>query len=182
MPVPHYALVAYVRDSVGQFVEELRRELHPELPHMAAHVTVLPPRALQVSERTALEFLEEACSHVIPFDVELGDVETFIPVTPTIFIQVKRAAYRIRELHDQLGSKSLCCDEEWPYMPHLTIIKFEREEQAGNAFELAKHRWEQFPGKRQVHVSELMFVREQDGIWQDVAAIPLGRSLLSPRP
>jgi 2'-5' RNA ligase len=182
MPVPRYALVAYVRNSVGQFVEELRRELHPELPHMAAHVTILPPRALERGEVPALEFLEEACSHVDPFDLELGEVETFLPVTPTVFIQVKRAAYRLRELHDQLSSQALCCDEQWPYMPHLTIVKMEREEQARDALEIAKQRWAQFQGERQVHVNELMFVREQEGVWHDLALVPLGRGLLSPHP
>lgn len=181
MSVSRHALVAYVRNSVGQFVEDLRRELHPELPHMAAHLTILPPRALQGTEPAALDFLEEACSRVIPFDVELGEVETFLPVTPTVFIQVKRSAYRIRELHDQLSTQALCCDEEWPYMPHLTIVKMETEEQARTAFEVAKERWAQFPNPRKIHVSELMFVREQGGIWQDVASVPLGRSLLSPR-
>ena len=182
MPERRYALVAYVRDPVGQFVEDLRRELHPELPHMAAHVTILPPRPLHGSEAAALEFLEEACSRIVPFDVELGEVETFLPATPTIFIQVKRAAYRIRELHDQLDSAALCCAEEWPYMPHLTIVKMEWEQPAREALEIAKQRWEQFAGRRQVHVSELMFVREEDGHWQDVASIPLGRSLLSTHP
>ena len=89
----HYALVAYVRNPVGLFVERLRQELHPTMAHMAAHLTILPPREL-VGPESALEFLEEACSHVIPFDVELGDVETFLPTTPTVFIQVKRAAYK----------------------------------------------------------------------------------------
>ena len=182
MPASRYALVAYVRNSVGQFVEELRQELHPELPHMAAHMTILPPRALDGGEATALEFLEETCSRVVPFDVELGEVETFLPVTPTVFIQVKRAAYRLRELHDQLSTQALCCDEQWPYMPHLTIVKMEREKQARDAFEVAKERWAQFRGQRRVHVSELMFVREQDEVWQDLASVPLGRSLLSPHP
>ena len=45
-----YALVAYVRNPVGEFVESLRRELHPELPHLAAHVTLLPPRFLAGTE------------------------------------------------------------------------------------------------------------------------------------
>jgi 2'-5' RNA ligase len=182
MSEPHYALLTYVRSPIGHFVEELRRELHPELPHMSAHVTILPPRSLHGSESAALDFLEEALSHVIPFDLELGEVETFLPVTPTIFIQVKRAAYRLRELHDQLSCKALGCEEEWPYMPHLTIVKMEREEQARTAFEYARRRWEEFSGSRQVHVSELVFVREQNGTWKDVASIPLGRSLLSPRP
>ncbi len=178
----HYALVAYVRDSVGHFVEELRRELHPELPHMAAHITILPPRPLAGSESAALEFLEEACSRVIPFDAELGEVETFLPVTPTVFIQVKRAAYRLRELHDQLCAQNFVCKEEWPYMPHLTIVKMEREQQARDAYQIARKRWAQFPNPRKIHVGQLMFVREQDGSWQDIASIPLGRSLLSPRP
>ncbi len=181
MPNPRYALVAYVRNPVGQFVEDLRRQIHPDTAHMAAHVTILPPRELLGSEAAALEFLEEACSRVIPFDVELGDVETFLPVTPTVFIQVRRAAYRLRELHDQLSTDALCCAEDWPYMPHLTIAKVSTEQQAREAYEIANRRWAEFPSPRTIHISELMFVKEEDGSWHDVAAVPLGRSLLSSR-
>lgn len=149
------------------------------MPHMAAHLTVLPPRELAGTEATALEFLEEACSHIIPFDVELGDVESFLPTTPTVFIQVKRAAYRMRELHDQLGGKALRCEETWPYIPHLTVVKTETDEQARAATIIARERWQLFEGKRQVRVDELMFVRELNGRWQDLAPLPLGRGQLS---
>jgi hypothetical protein len=44
---------------------------------------------------------------------------------------------------------------------------------------MARERWARFLGKRQVHVEELMFVREEDGGWQDVALLPLGRGQLS---
>jgi len=43
---------------------------------------------------------------------------------------VERAAYRMRELHDRLNTKMLSSHEEWPYMPHLTIVKMAAEEQA----------------------------------------------------
>ena len=178
MPISRYALVTYVRNPVGKFVEELRRELHPTTVHPAAHLTILPPRELAGTEAAALEFLEEACSRVIPFHVEMGDVETFLPTTPTVFLQVKRAAYRMRELHDQLSHR-LCCDESWPYIPHLTIVKTERDEQARAAYLIARGRWAQFSGPRQVPVEELMFVRENGGDWQDVAPVPLGRGQLS---
>jgi 2'-5' RNA ligase len=181
MPSSRYALVTYVRHPAGQFVESLRRELHPVTAHMAAHVTILPPRRLRGSAAAALEFLEEACSRVVPFDVELGDVETFLPTTPTVFIQITRAAYRLRELHDQLSAQDLLCDEEWPYIPHLTIVKTEHDQQARDACRLARERWSQFQGARVIHVDELMFVRENGEAWEDVASIPLGRSLLSPR-
>lgn len=176
-----YALVTYVRNPVGEFIESLRRELHPTMAHMPAHLTVLPPRQLRGGEVRALEFLEEACSRVVPFDVELGDVETFLPTTPTVFIQVARFAYRMRELHDQLCVNSLGCVENWPYIPHLTIVKTELDEQARQASVIARERWAQFTGPRGVHVGELMFVRETDGIWSDVAPVHLGRSQLSPK-
>lgn len=174
-----YALISYVRDPVGEFVENLRRELHPTTAHLAAHLTVLPPRELQGSESRALEFLEEACSRVLPFDVELGDVETFLPTTPTVFIQVARFAYRMRELHDRLCCNGLGCPENWPYIPHLTIVKTEQDRQAQEAIAIARERWAHYTGPRRIHVAELMFVRETGDQWNDVAPVQLGRQLSS---
>jgi len=176
-----YALVTYVRNSVGQFVERLRKELHPELPHLAAHLTVLPPRCLQGTEASALEALEEVCSRTEPFEVNLGEVETFIPVTPTVFIRVVHAASRMRDLHDQLNTNTLLACEEWPYMPHLTIVKMSTEEQAQNAYLMARRRWAKFQGARSIRVEDLTFVRE-DGpnCWVDLAELHLGRSLVTP--
>ena len=82
-----------------------------------------PASPLQGSESSAIETLEEVCSQVAPFTVTLGDVETFVPRTPTVFIRVAEGSYRMRELHDQLNTKALASQEEWPYMPHLTIVK-----------------------------------------------------------
>ncbi len=63
MQSPRYALVAYVKSPVGEFVENLRRELHPELPHLAAHLTLLPPRLLKGTEGEALQALAKLRSH-----------------------------------------------------------------------------------------------------------------------
>jgi 2'-5' RNA ligase len=186
---PQYALVAYVKHPVAEFVESLRRELHPEFPHLPAHLTVLPPRYLAPcpdssgpppSEASALESLAEMCKNVEPFEIVLGDVETFVPVTPTVFIRVAHAAYRMRELHDRLSIGMFCCTEQWVYMPHLTIVKMADQEQALRAFEIARDRWNQYPGSRRIAVDRLTFVREgENNTWVDLAPIPLGRSLVS---
>jgi 2'-5' RNA ligase len=179
-----YALVAYVENRIGQFVESLRKELHPELPHLAAHVTLLPPRFLSGTESAALETLEEVCSDVEPFEVSLGEVETFIPVTPTVFIRVAHAAYRMRELHDRLNVNALACQEQWPYMPHLTIVKMNEEEQAQHAYRVARSRWDEFDAARCIEIRDLTFVREEGkNHWVDLAGISLGgrRLVSSPR-
>ena len=180
MLTPRYALVAYVRNPVGEFVERLRRQLHPELPHLAAHLTVLPPRLLQGSESSAIETLEEVCSQVAPFTVALGDVETFVPRTATVFIRVAEGSLRMRELHDQLNNKALASQEEWPYMPHLTIVKMSEVSQAQKAHRVAHERWSHFKGSREILVNELTFVREgETNCWVDLAGVPLGRQLVS---
>ena len=180
MLTPRYALVAYVRNPVGEFVERLRRQLHPELPHLAAHLTILPPRILHGTEPSALELLEEVCSVVAPFKVTLGDVETFVPRTPTVFIRVAEASYRMRELHDQLNTRALAFQEEWPYMPHLTIVKMSAEAQAQEAYRVAHERWAHFDGSREIPVHELTFVREDEqNCWVDLAGVRLGGQLVS---
>ena len=164
---------------MGEFVESLRKELHPELPHLAAHVTLLPPRLLAGTESDALQTMEELCKQVEPFEVSLGEVETFIPVTPTVFIRVAHAAYRMRELHDRLNVNALAYNEEWPYMPHLTIVKMGAEDQAQDAYRVARTRWAEFDQSRCIEVRDLVFVREEgQNKWADLAEIPLGQHLI----
>ncbi len=176
MKPPQYALVAYVRSPAGEFAENLRKELHPGHPDMAAHITVLPPRCISGTETEALEQIAEVCKKVEPFEVGLGDVESFVPMTPTIFIRVAHAAYRMRELHDHLNCGPLLSEEPWPYMPHLTIIKLADPEAAQRAMDMARKSWAEYQGPRRIVVEELTFVREGRDIfsWQDLAPIPLG--------
>lgn len=182
-PQRQYALVAYIKDSVGEFVENLRGELHPAHAHHPAHITVLPPRCLAGEESQALSLIEQVCRQTSPFDVTLGDVENFMPKTPTVFIRVAFAAYRLRELHDKLNTGALAYDEMWPYMPHLTIAKVDTLEDAACALEIARARWARFELPRKAHIDELTFVKQGDDLnsWVDIAPIPLGQSLVSPR-
>jgi 2'-5' RNA ligase len=175
-----YALVAYVTTPVGEFVENLRRELHPDLPLLAAHLTILPPRPLQGTEASALETLARVCGRAEPFEINLGAVETFIPKTPTVYIRVEHAAARMHELHDLLNTQALAFHEEWPYIPHLTIVKMAAEAPAQQAFEISCQRWAHYSGTRRILLDRLTFVREESAnCWVDLAPVPLGGNLVS---
>jgi 2'-5' RNA ligase len=181
MPSLRYALVAYVRSPVGEFVENLRRELHPNLPHLAAHITFLPPRLLHGTEAAALQLLAGVCSQAEPFEVTLGDVQTFIPTTPTVYIRVTSGAARLQELHDQLNKQILAFAEEWPYIPHLTVVKMATAPMAERALSIARERWQQYAGSRRILLDRLTFVREDaQNCWVDLAPVLLGGNLVSP--
>ena len=173
-----YALVAYVKSPVAVFVENLRREFHPTQAHLPAHLSILPPRILQGSEPQSVHAVQQVCRSVDPFEIVLGEVATFMPVTPTVFIRVAHAAYRMRELHDRLNLDSLHAEEQWPYMPHLTIFRMDTVEQALPALEEARRRWDRYGESRRVLIDQLTFVREAGAnSWVDLAPIPLGRRL-----
>lgn len=180
MQKPRYALVAYLRSPAGEFVENLRRELHPDLPHLAAHLTILPPRPLRGTETAALQVLDRVCGMEEPFEVQLGCVETFCPITPTVFIRIDGAAWRMSELHRKLNREELQFTEEWPYIPHLTIAKMSAEPAARSAYEIARQRWDEYSGSRRILLEKLIFVREESiNCWVDLAPVQLGRSLVS---
>jgi 2'-5' RNA ligase len=181
MPTLRYALVAYVRSPVGEFVENLRRELHPNLPHLAAHITFLPPRLLGGTEAAALQMLAGICSQAEPFEVTLGDMQSFVPTTPTVYIRVTSGAARLQELHDQLNKQILAFVEEWPYIPHLTVVKMATEPMAERALRVARERWQQYSGSRRIRLDRLTFVREDaQNCWVDLAPVLLGGSLVTP--
>jgi 2'-5' RNA ligase len=168
-----YAAIAYVRSPVGIFVEELRRELHPAHTHADAHITILPPRPLRGTEQQAIELLAEVSQSHAPFEVSLGDVETFLPMTPTVFIRVARAAYRLRELHDKLNRDALFFDEPYPYMPHLTIAKLDLPQEANKVLAIARERWRTFSDSRVVRIESLTFVKGSGERWVDRANMRL---------
>ena len=168
-----YALVAYVKSELGEFVEDLRRELHPVHAHLPTHLTVLPPRPLQGSEEEAAAMLRRLSGQVAPFQVELGEVESFLPITPTVFIRVSYAGYRMRELHDLLNRTPLAYDEPFPYMPHVTVAKLGDNDRAAEVLQKSKMRWESYPGSHRIFVERLTFVRGNDHTWTDLAEVAL---------
>ncbi|MGI9102556.1 MAG: 2'-5' RNA ligase family protein [Terriglobales bacterium] len=171
-----------MKSPVGELVESLRREFHPKHAHLPSHISILPPRALQGSEAEALETLGRVCADVQPFEIGLGEVATFLPVTPTVFLRVAHAAYRMRELHDKLNVNVLRADEQWPYMPHLTIFRMDTAQEAEPAFQEARRRWDRYHGTTRVRIEQLTFVREAgDDHWLDLAPVPLGRQLAPAR-
>ena len=56
------------------------------------------------------------------------------------------------------------------------------EAQAQKAYRVASERWNKFQGSRDIQVSELIFVREEEqNCWIDLAEVRLGRQLVTPR-
>jgi hypothetical protein len=82
-------------------------------------------------------------------------------------------------LHEKLNTDLLRYCEEWPYIPHMTIVKMGAEEAAETAYQTARSRWQEYLGTRRIPLERLTFVREDaPNCWVDLAPVVLGRELV----
>jgi 2'-5' RNA ligase len=168
-----YALVIYIPDPLGYFLDNLRRELVPAYnPH--AHVSVLPPRSLSVDWTDADRQARALTENGSAFEVTLSSVEIF-PATNVIYIEVDKGATELRGLHRAMNSSALAFDEPFAYHPHITLAQEVPLEQVSEVHELAVRRWREFRGSRSFRAERAVFVQNTlRGCWIDLAAYSFG--------
>ena len=167
-----FALVSYIPDPLGVFLDRLRLELVPNCsPH--AHVTVLPPRPIHADPSEAARELAEEARPFVDFEVELGEVEMF-PISKVIYIGVKRGEKELRDMYEALNRGTVAFNEPFPYHPHITLAQNVPTEQVMDVFHLAQRRWAEYNGSRSFPVTSLDFVKNLYGnCWKDLASISL---------
>ncbi len=176
-----FALVIYIPEPLGSFLDELRRELVPHYnPH--AHVSVLPPRPLSVDWQIASAQVRSLAESWAPFDVELTNIAVF-PNTDVIYIEVGQGAAELRAMHTAMSSRALAYAEPFPYHPHITLAQELPAAGVTAARELAVRRWQEFRGSRKFRADRAVFVQNAvDNVWLDLAEYPLGSvAVRSPR-
>lgn len=168
-----FALVIYIADPLGRFLDDLRRELVPGYnPH--AHVSVLPPRPLRVDWRDASKQARSLTEGWTPFDVELTEIGIF-PVTNVIYLEVGKGASDLKSMHRAMNQGPLGFDEPFPYHPHITLAQEIPPGHVTEVHELARGRWREFRGNRTFHAERTVFVQSTlHDCWIDLADYPLG--------
>src|SRR5437867_1798782 len=92
-----FALVIYLPDPLGRFLDDLRRKLVPGCnPH--AHVSVLPPRPIAGDWQVARDQVRSLAEAWTPFDITLSGIGVF-PVTNVIYVELGQGAAEMRALH-----------------------------------------------------------------------------------
>lgn len=168
-----FALVSYIPDPLASFLDRLRRELVPTC-YLHAHVTVLPPRPLQVSAETAWNQVREASVGFEPFDITLGGIEVF-PISDVIHIRLAAGVAQLEAMHKELNRGALAFREPFPYHPHVTLAQQLKPDQVDEFREVARRRWEEFRQGRTFRVERVTFVQNsQRNTWVNLGECLLG--------
>jgi len=170
-----YAVVAYITGPLGRFVEEFRRSIAPEEPRTPTHLTLLSPRVLESPREKLLAAVRRACYKSEPVRITLGEVESFVPSSSTIYLPVREGAGEISDLRRELNQYDLRAEELWPYVPHITLATFADHSAADAAMERAQRAWSVYTGPREFLVNQLTLVREAPpNRWDDLGTFALG--------
>jgi len=172
-----FALVIYIPDPLGQFLDDLRRELVPAYKP-CAHVSVLPPRPLAVDWRLASVQLRELAEVWRPFDIELTEISVF-PVTDVIYLELGTGAEELREMHTAMASKSLAFEEPFAYYPHVTLAQEIPHERVEELRDKARRLWREYQGPRRFRATQAVFVQStMSNCWIDLAEYSLGLAVV----
>jgi len=173
MPTSSYAVVAYLGGDLGKFVSGFRAVVTPHDRHLKPHITALSPRKLQISDADVIKSFQR--NEVRSIKIEAGDVCTFRPLSPTIYLDLRRGQQQMWELNTLLGASLLAGKPEWPFVPHVTLAKLEDFKDVPRVLQHARDRWLDYQGARDFSVTELTLVRESaKGVWVDLASIHAG--------
>lgn len=167
-----FALVTYIPDPFGSFLDDLRRELVPGcVPH--AHVTVLPPRPISADPMEAAQAAKTMCMEFAPFEIEVGGVEIF-PVTNVIYLGISRGERQLKAMHKAMNTGPLHYHEPFDYHPHVTLAQELTHERSLELAVIARRRMASFIGSRRFLVDSLTFVQNTArNIWVDLAQCQL---------
>ena len=168
-----FALVIYIPDPLGRFLDDLRTELVPGCnPH--AHVSVLPPRPLAVDWQVASEQVKECAGNWAPFEIALERIRIF-PVTNVIYLELGKGADDMFRIHAAMNSGALEFDEPFAYHPHITLAQEIPPAEVANVNRRAHELWEAYTGPRSFRADRTAFVQNTLGnCWIDLAEFSLG--------
>ncbi len=171
--VNQFALVIYIPDSLGRFLDELRLELAPDCrPH--AHVSVLPPRPLFTPWQIVCEEARALAGEFPPFEIEAGEPAVF-PTTEVIYLELTRGGEELRRIHDALSRGRLKFTEPYPYHPHITLAQELPPGKLAEIYEESARRWKEYAGPRTFRAEKAVFVQNTGrNRWIDLAEFALG--------
>lgn len=168
-----YALVVYVPDPLGRFLDDLRRALVPDCnPH--AHVSVLPPRPIPGDWQVAREQVRATTANWAPFDIELTHIGVF-PMTNVVYLELGKGSAEMHDLHAAMNADALSFEEPFAYHPHITLAQEIPGDDVHTIRNRATEIWESFGGPRHFRAERTTFVQNTMGsCWVDLAEYALG--------
>ncbi|MFL6448555.1 MAG: 2'-5' RNA ligase family protein [Bryobacteraceae bacterium] len=113
------ALVSYLPEPLTTALQNFRDVL-PSAYSALPHITILPPRPLQVEIEAAMRYISDTIAPFREFAVELTELLSF-PATNVLYLAVDSGSDELKQLHLALNTGDLSYREVHEFTPHVTV-------------------------------------------------------------
>jgi 2'-5' RNA ligase len=137
-----------------------------------AHVTLAGPCNTALTVANITKIAARVAYNAVPFELTIIGVDTFLPVSSTIFLHVGPKE-RLVALHDELAAQ-LRWEEAFPYHPHVTITEYLSPEETS---EVARELRTSNIHETDVLDTITLLEKGSDGKWALLREFQLGKPL-----
>ena len=171
-PINQYALVTYLPDELGFFLDQLRRDLVAQC-NARSHLSLLPPRPIHVPPVEAEQQIQSISRNAQPFVVGIGGISVF-PKTSVIYLELESGQSQIESFHGHFDRGPLEFAEPFPFHPHITLAQNFAPETVAERLEVAQQQWATYRGPKEFLLDRVVFVQNSvNNCWRDLKTFPL---------
>jgi 2'-5' RNA ligase len=159
-----------IPDPVRREIDGLRRGLGDgALGRVAPHLTLVSPVNVREDDvPAALALVRRAAADMHPFDLQLGPVASFHPVTPTVYLAVGGDVGAVHRLRDAIFTRPLIRTIDHAFVPHVTIAHDLPVERIAGAIEALRTYLVEVAVDR-VHLLQEVGLEEGGRVWEPIA-------------
>jgi 2'-5' RNA ligase len=168
-----YAVVTYVPEPLGLYLDNVRKELAPWMTPGRSHVTVLQPRPISSDVTEVWEDIRESASTFRAFEIGTTSVEVF-ETTGVIYLGLDHGVSHLERMHRSLNANGAEFPEPFPFHPHITLAQGIAEADYETVLERARSLWRDYAGERSFRADRFHFVQNTAvNLWIDLETIRL---------
>ncbi|MDA8351953.1 MAG: YjcG family protein [Firmicutes bacterium] len=118
-----YGVATFPEKKIQDFANSYRKRYDPHYALIPPHITLKEPFELNEDMLPqALQHLEQVAKETSAFTVRLPKISTFHPTNNVIYIAVDETE-AVKNLHEKINRKSIYHEEEYSYIPHITLAQ-----------------------------------------------------------
>ena len=172
MPRRHLAVALLLSGNAATEVDALRRATgDPDVERIPAHITLIPPvNVRDVDLDAVLATLRDAAASVASFTAQLGPTATFLPTSPTLYLEVSGALVELIGLRESLRVGPFDRPATLPFVPHVTL----RSPAAPEVLERARDALGSY--RATVTFDRVTLLEETERSWRPLADASFGAS------
>ena len=177
VPRRRLGVVLLVPAPVAHEVDGLRRALDDgSWQKVAPHITLVPPINVREDELgAALAVVRAAAASTDVLTLDLGPVETVLPVNPVVFLAVGGPSLpTVHALPAALGDGPLARPPTHEFVPHVTVAENLAEERIPGAMAALSGYRHTIVKIRHLHVLEEVRDEEDQRVWRPLMGVAFG--------